>query len=213
VRFGERFIEGLQVQYLVDDRLLMVSHNYYMSPIMKMNQVTLGGPKKKPKKSLRIAEFEHIEAIVVEYNCEGLVSFYCKTNADQYLKALTSQSSPGMDKDPMVPDSIPGLFRRVINLRSQNKAAIGFRGLYTPPQILLDGKNEPGVIRDLFVYCAVRLDIVTNTSQQQESSPGRRNNPSHRRQSNAGEMRNRSNSGPSRNSSEIMRRAGSVAAR
>ncbi len=57
----------------------------------------------------------------------------------------------------------PGEYRREIRLRSHNKAIIGFRGTFSPYLTDDGGKQQVPAILDLYVYLAVRLDIITNS--------------------------------------------------
>ncbi len=89
-------------------------------------------------------EFEHLEYVQATYSQRGLHTLLFKTNTG---RVLVSEGQAG-----------PGPKSRELNLREHNKAIIGFRGLYSSH------------ILDLYMYIALRLDIITETVEVRNSA-------------------------------------------
>jgi hypothetical protein len=91
--------------------------------------------------SLSLEDYEHIEFIFCTYSNKGLHEIHIGTNADNRLSIRC--------------DLGPGTWRRLVDLKNDNKAIIGFRGLFAAPT---GEDGSEAAILDLYIYVAVRLD-------------------------------------------------------
>ena len=89
-----------------------------------------------------LEEFEHIEFVHCTYSQRGLHSLFFRTNTGRLMNC---EGQVGK-----------GSLTRELNLRDHNKALIGFRGLLSSH------------ILDLYMYIALRLDII---SEQSDAHP------------------------------------------
>lgn len=116
---------------------------------MKLNEAEVGQDAKIEE--MRIEELEHLEWAECTYSQRGIHCLRFRTNTG---RELWSRGTAGK-----------GLYKREINLRPHNKAIIGIRGLFAARDIT-EAKGElrgESILLDLYLYVAVRLDLITNS--------------------------------------------------
>ena len=90
-----------------------------------------------------------MEYVQATYSQRGLHTLMFKSNTG---RILLCEGQAG-----------PGPLSRELNLREHNKAIIGFRGIYSSH------------VLDLYMYIALRLDIITETVEVPNSARRRSN--------------------------------------